>query len=233
MSTAGGGHHRRVLDALGLAVTVGEHHRAASYAPTKWRSASTCRAPSCARSSRVLESMHLVESRRRLGVTVRPADEWNVYDPRVIRRRLAGTGRPRQPRFLTALRSGVEPVAAGLAARLATPGQCAELTGRALGMVAASRGGTPDDYLVHDIAFHRVVLAASGNEMFARLGDVVAEILAGRTHHGVVFEPPDPAAVTLHVQVAQAVREGDPASAEDLTRRITAGALHELDLVGP
>lgn len=31
---------------------------------------------------------------------------------------------------------------------------------------------------MHDIAFHRVMLRASGNEMFARLGDVVAEVLA-------------------------------------------------------
>ncbi len=37
---------------------------------------------------RVLESMHLVESRRRVGVTVLPECEWNVYDPQVIRWRL-------------------------------------------------------------------------------------------------------------------------------------------------
>src|SRR5690606_33442979 len=82
-----------------------------------------------------------VESRRRVGVTVLPSREWNVYDPQVIRWRLAGADRPRQLRSLTVLRSAVEPVAAGLAARHATAEQCAELTRCALGMVAHSRGG--------------------------------------------------------------------------------------------
>lgn len=182
---------------------------------------------------RVLESMHLVASRRRVGVTVLPAAEWNVYDPQVIRWRLAGADRPRQLRSLTVLRSAVEPVAAGLAARNATAEQCAALTECALGMVATSRGHRLEEYLVHDMAFHRVILTASGNEMFARLGDVVAEVLAGRTHHEVMFPDPDPAAVTLHVQVAEAVREGDAGRAEALTREITVGALQELDILAP
>ncbi|MGW2948020.1 GntR family transcriptional regulator, partial [Streptomyces sp. NPDC001226] len=57
--------------------------------------------------------------------------------------------------------------------------------------------------------------------------------LSGRTHHDVMFEDPDPAAVTLHVQLAEAVREGDPVRAEQLTREITVGALHELDILAP
>ncbi|NUS27098.1 MAG: GntR family transcriptional regulator, partial [Streptomyces sp.] len=51
--------------------------------------------------------------------------------------------------------------------------------------------------------------------------------------HEVMFEDPDPAAVTLHVQVAEAVREGDAARAETLTREITVGALQELDILAP
>jgi DNA-binding FadR family transcriptional regulator len=177
--------------------------------------------------------MHLVESRRRVGVTVLPKIQWNVYDPQVIRWRLAGADRPHQLRSLTVLRSAVEPVAAGLAARHATAEQCAELTACALGMVANSRGHRLQDYLVHDMAFHRVILNASGNEMFARLGDVVAEVLAGRTHHEVMFADPDPAAVTLHVQVAEAIRAADAERAERLTREITVGALQELDILAP
>ncbi|MFP3986671.1 FadR/GntR family transcriptional regulator [Streptomyces sp. E11-3] len=182
---------------------------------------------------RVLESMHLVESRRRVGVTVRPTEEWHVFDPQVIRWRLAGSDRPRQLRSLTVLRSAIEPVAAGLAARLATSEQCAELTRHALGMVATSRGQQLDAYLVHDVAFHHVILRASGNEMFAKLGDVVAEVLAGRTEHRVMFTDPDPAAVTLHVRVAEAVRARDAERAERLTREITVGAMAELDVLAP
>ncbi|MFI9121911.1 FadR/GntR family transcriptional regulator [Streptomyces bikiniensis] len=233
MTTQAQGLHSHVLAALGLAITAGE------YPPgTVLRTDELAQRFDVSRTVvrevvRVLESMHLVESRRRVGVTVLPTASWNVYDPQVIRWRLAGADRPRQLRSLTVLRSAVEPVAAGLAAENATPEQCRELTEQALGMVATSRGRRLEEYLVHDIAFHRVVLNASGNEMFARLGDVVAEVLTGRTHHHVMFEDPDPAAVTLHVQVAEAVRERDGARAEELTRQIAVGALQELDVLAP
>ncbi|MFF3394879.1 FadR/GntR family transcriptional regulator [Streptomyces sp. NPDC002669] len=233
MTTQGPGLHTHVLDTLGLEIAAGVHGPGQVLRTDELARRFDVSRTVVREVVRVLESMHLVESRRRVGVTVRPTETWNVYDPQVIRWRLAGSDRPRQLRSLTVLRSAVEPVAAGLAARHATPEQCAALTECALGMVATSRGQQLEGYLEHDIAFHRIVLNASGNEMFARLGDVVAEVLAGRTHHRVMFEDPDPAAVTLHVRVAEAVREGDAAGAERLTREIAVGALHELDVLAP
>ncbi|MER6980493.1 FadR/GntR family transcriptional regulator [Streptomyces carpinensis] len=233
MSTPGRGLHGHVLDTLGPAITAGEYPPGSVLRTDELAQRFDVSRSVMREAVRVLESMHLVASRRRVGVTVLPQSEWNVYDPQVIRWRLAGADRPRQLRSLTMLRSAVEPVAAGLAARHATSEQCSALTECALGMVANSRGHRLEAYLYHDVAFHRVILNASGNEMFARLGDVVAEVLAGRTHHEVMFEDPDPAAVTLHVQVAEAVREGDPERAERLTREITVGALHELDILAP
>ncbi|GGW35345.1 hypothetical protein GCM10010381_20180 [Streptomyces xantholiticus] len=47
------------------------------------------------------------------------------------------------------------------------------------------------------------------------------------------MDDPDPAAVTLQVQVAEAVREGDAARAERLTREIVFGALQGLDILAP
>ncbi|MEV6384077.1 FadR/GntR family transcriptional regulator [Streptomyces sp. NPDC051773] len=233
MTTPGRGLHGRVLETLGPAITAGEYPpgsvlRTDELAQTFEVSRSVMR-----EAVRVLESMHLVESRRRVGVIVRPPAEWNVYDPQVIRWRLDGADRPRQLRSLTVLRSAIEPIAAGLAARHATADQCAALTECAIGMVAHSRGHKLEGYLRHDVAFHRLILDASGNEMFARLGDVVEEVLAGRTHHAVMFHDPDPAAVTLHVQVAEAIREHDAPRAERLTREITEGALQELDILAP
>ncbi|MET7570613.1 FadR/GntR family transcriptional regulator [Streptomyces sp. NPDC005492] len=233
MTTPGRGLHGRVLDSLGPDITAGQYPPGSVLRTDELAKEFEVSRSVMREAVRVLESMHLVESRRRVGVTVRPKAEWNVYDPQVIRWRLAGADRPHQLRSLTVLRSAVEPIAAGLAAKFATAEQCAELTECAIGMVANSRGHRLEGYLVHDVAFHRVILAASGNEMFARLGDVVTEVLAGRTHHEVMFEDPDPAAVTLHVQVAEAVREGDALRAETLTREITVGALQELDILAP
>ncbi|MFR0353671.1 FadR/GntR family transcriptional regulator [Streptomyces sediminimaris] len=233
MTTPGRGLHGHVLDCLGPAITAGEYPPGSVLRTDELAQRFDVSRSVMREAVRVLESMHLVESRRRVGVTVRPKAEWNVYDPQVIRWRLAGADRPHQLRSLTVLRSAIEPAAAALAARHASAEQCAELTECALGMVANSRGHKLEEYLVHDVAFHRVILTASGNEMFARLGDVVAEVLAGRTHHEVMFDDPDPAAVTLHVQLAEAVRAGDTARAEQLTREITVGALQELDILAP
>lgn len=233
MSTSGRGLHGRVLETLGPAITAGEYPPGSVLRTDELAQRFDVSRSVMREAVRVLESMHLVESRRRVGVTVRAKAEWNVYDPQVIRWRLAGADRPHQLRSLTVLRSAIEPVAAGLAAKHATAEQCAELTECALGMVANSKGHRLEGYLFHDIAFHRVILNASGNEMFARLGDVVAEVLTGRTRHEVMFEDPDPAAVTLHVRLAEAIRAGDAGHAEALTREIAEGALHELDILAP
>lgn len=169
---------------------------------------------------RVLESMGMVQSRRRVGVTVAPRERWNVHDPRIVRWRLDGPDRDAQLRSLSELRHGIEPVAAALAARRATPEQCGELTGAVMEMAVHGRAGDLDAYLVADIRFHSALLAASGNEMIAALDATVAEVLAGRTRHDLMPPVPEPAAIRLHADVAEAVRAGDAAAAETAMRAI-------------
>ncbi|MET8338597.1 FadR/GntR family transcriptional regulator [Streptosporangium canum] len=169
---------------------------------------------------RVLESMGLVSSRRRVGVTVAARSEWNLFDPRIIRWRLAGEGRGEQLRSLGELRHGVEPVAAALAARHATPEQCGALTGAVMQMAVHGRSGDLEAYLAADILFHRTLLEASGNEMLGALTGVVAEVLTGRTHHHLMPARPEPAAIRWHAEVAQAVQSGDAAAAERAMRNI-------------
>jgi DNA-binding FadR family transcriptional regulator len=128
---------------------------------------------------RVLESMGMVTSRRRVGVTVEPRTRWNVFDPLIIRWRLAGGDREAQLQSLSELRTGVEPAAARLAAERATPEQCGATTGAVMDMAVHGRSGDLRAYLAADIVFHRTLLTASGNEMLAALADVVAEELTG------------------------------------------------------
>src|SRR4051812_411941 len=151
MSTTGRGLHGRVLDTLGPAITAGEYPPGSVLRTDELAQSFEVSRSVMREAVRVLESMHLVESRRRVGVTVRPRSEWNVYDPQVIRWRLAGADRPHQLRSLTVLRSAVEPVAAGLAAKNATAEQCAELPQGAPRMVGHSRGHPPPGYLLPDI----------------------------------------------------------------------------------
>ena len=169
---------------------------------------------------RVLESMGMVASRRRVGITIQPAERWNVFDPNVIRWRLVAGDRAAQLASLSELRRGFEPVAAALAARRADPHQCRIMAAAVSDMVVHGRSGDLEAYLLADKVFHRTLLEASGNEMFRALNDVVAEVLSGRTHHGMMPERPNPAATELHDQVARAIRLRDEHSAETAMRAI-------------
>ena len=71
-----------------------------------------------------------------------------------------------------------------------------------------------------DKIFHQTLLEASGNEMFRALNGVVAEVLTGRTHHGMMPETPNPVAIELHDEVARAIRMRDDVAAERAMRAI-------------
>ena len=169
---------------------------------------------------RVLESMGMIESRRRVGITIQPSDKWNVFDPRMIRWRLESGDRAAQLVSLSELRRGVEPTAAALAARRADPQQCRTMAAAVSDMVVHGRSGDLEAYLLADRIFHRTLLEASGNEMLRALSGVIDEVLSGRTHHGMMPETPNPAAIELHDEVGRAIRLGDEVAAERAMRAI-------------
>ena len=158
---------------------------------------------------RVLASMGFIETRRRVGVLIRPAGSWNVFDPQVIRWRLASAGRMAQLRSITELRTAVEPHAALLAATRASHEEASDLIGLAAKMWAAGKAGDEERFLSLDIEFHRRVLHASGNEMFLRLQDLIAEVLTGRHKHHLMPHHPHEQALQLHAEVAQAIQRHD------------------------
>lgn len=167
---------------------------------------------------KVLESMHLIGMRRRVGITVRDKDEWNVFDPRVIRWRLSGSDRAAQLKSLTALRLAVEPLAAFEAAANGSTREKSDLSALAVLLTETGDSGDLDAYLRHDIAFHTLVLRASGNEMFSSLSNVVAEVLTGRTVHHLMPDHPHPESRRLHSLVASSIAEGNKKRAEHAMR---------------
>ncbi|BBX69848.1 FadR/GntR family transcriptional regulator [Mycolicibacterium psychrotolerans] len=218
--TSSGALHDSVLTSLGIAIVSGEYPEG-QVITLDGVSARHRVSRSVAREAiRVLESMGMAASRRRVGITIQPSHKWNVFDPRLIRWRLDSDDRAAQLASLSELRRGFEPAAAALAARRADPHQCRILAAAVSDMVVHGRSGDLESYLLADKIFHRTLLEASGNEMFRALNDVVAEVLSGRTHHGMMPDKPNPAAIALHDEVARAIRLGDEDAAERAMRAI-------------
>src|SRR5680860_1910207 len=96
---------------------------------------------------------------------------------------------------------------------------------------AAGQADDPAAFLVLDIEFHRLVLASSGNEMFAKLNSLVAEVLTGRTHYGLMPQHPHNDALQMHVDVASAIQRGDAAAAQTAMLGIMQRASDEMSSI--
>lgn len=178
---------------------------------------------------KVLESIGVATSRRRVGVTFRPEGEWEALSPVIIHWRLSGPQRLDQLREVSELRRGVEPQAARLAAQRAGDGEIAALRAAARGMEETGPKGDLRTYLQHDLDFHTTLLTASGNALLARLAPFVAEALTGRTDHDLMPTVPDRRAIAWHLAVVEAIAEGRPELAEDSMRLIVSEAQEAME----
>jgi DNA-binding FadR family transcriptional regulator len=137
-----------------------------------------------------LQHKGLVTLKTRVGATVQPVQNWNVFDPDVIVWRLKA--RPRFPmREMTEVREAVEPRAAFLAAQRASADVCRDLVNLAAELKALagdSRFVRLDDvgeacreeFRAVDAKLHRMILEGSNNEMFRALAIPVEAALSYR-----------------------------------------------------
>lgn len=172
---------------------------------------------------RALEQMGLVMSSRRVGLTVLPMSEWNVFDQQVINWRLAGEkSRGAQLHSLNQVRLAIEPIAARLAASTASEEQRGEILDLALRLheLEVSPSHRVGEELAIDLRFHASILYASGNEMFAALAPSLLAMLKGKSVYGSRKRDPISGTVDLHIELAEAIRDDKAAQAEHLAREI-------------
>ncbi|MCI2420456.1 FCD domain-containing protein [Saccharopolyspora sp. K220] len=219
-----GGLHDKVLDVLGHEIAAGVHPPGSVLRIDEVEQRFEISRSVAREVVRSLASIRLVLGRKRVGIVVRPRADWNAFDPLLIRWQLAAD-RTAQLKTLAELRTAVEPVAAAAAALRASDEDAAQLVSLAERMVATARAGDLDTFMAADVAFHRLVLTASGNEMFAQLHEVVEELLQWRAGHGLMPTHPRPVAVRLHCEIAECIRGGDRARAEEAMRELVAEAL--------
>ena len=127
-------------------------------------------------------------------------------------------------------RSILEVGATGLAAERATGEQMAMMSEEIAEMFASLND--PQQFLVHDMAFHRAVAAASGNPTLATLVEMVSVILYERRRDTIERAHDFNEALDLHRRIYRAIRNHKPEEAreamrEHIVRAHTAFALEE------
>lgn len=176
---------------------------------------------------KMLTAKGLLSARPRQGTWVEPENNWNLLDPDVLRWLLERKFSLELLAEFTEVRYAIEPSAAALAARNATPEGLARISHAIERMKNAAAG--EDDPLESDIAFHVAVLHATGNRFYAQLEDVINAALriSIRLTNSVKGVPQ--ADVDVHKKVFDAIQAGDSNKARAVMENIITEVL---DLIG-
>ena len=176
---------------------------------------------------KMLTAKGLLSARPRQGTWVEPESKWNLLDPDVLRWLLERKFSLDMLAEFTEVRLAIEPMAAMIAARNATPASVAPIRNAIERMKAAANG--EDDPLTSDIAFHVAILHATGNRFYAQLEDVINAALRTSIRLTNQVKGVRQADVDLHHKVFNAIEAGNGAKAKALMETIIGEAL---DLIG-
>lgn len=149
----------------------------------------------------------LLRARPRQGTSVEPESHWNLLDPDVLRWLLDRKFALSLLSEFTEVRLAIEPMAARLAARHATPESLAGLYRAIERMKTADRG--EDDPLASDIAFHVAVLHASGNRFYMQFEEFIGTALRISIRLTNQMKGVAMANVNAHRKVLEAIEAGD------------------------
>ncbi len=174
---------------------------------------------------RHLASKGLLTVGPKVGTRVRPSTDWNMLDPDILHWHLTKSARRSFIEALYEMRLINEPEAARLAAVRMTEAQSDALADALLGMETHPRGSA--ELVAADLAFHRVILEATGNPILRTLGTVIERSLA------ISFslswrQNPQVETVNQHARVFEAVKRGDGDAAALFMRQLVESACSDV-----
>src|SRR5713226_2384889 len=163
---------------------------------------------------RSLAAVGVLQSRQGAGTFVVQADESPALDSNPLRLMAALHGLT--PAEMFEARQSLEMAIAGLAAERATSDQMATMSEEIAGMYASL--DEPEQFLVHDMAFHQAVAAASGNRILTSLMNMVATILFDVRRKTVSRAKDLKESAEMHRHVYRAIRERSAEAARNAMR---------------
>lgn len=163
---------------------------------------------------RVLTAKGLVLARQRAGVIVRDRSEWHLLDPDVLYWLIQSVPSAEFVKTLLTVRRVFEPAAAALTARVASDAQLQGIAEAYAGMEAAK---SAEELLEPDLAFHRRIAEATGNDLLAYIGHMLS--LALRESIKLSSRHPNTHALSLprHKAILTALLARDPLAAQQAT----------------
>jgi DNA-binding FadR family transcriptional regulator len=160
---------------------------------------------------RVLAAKGLLEAKRKIGTSVRPAECWNYLDADILSWHLRSQDANRVIGELYELRHLIEPIAASLAAKNAKSADISALRDAYRDMESAGDDG--EQIKGPDMRFHRAIIEASGNRLFSSLAHVIGAALG--VNFDLVSKAPrgQKHSMPAHRQVLEAIANRDASAA--------------------
>jgi DNA-binding FadR family transcriptional regulator len=178
---------------------------------------------------KMLSAKGLISSKPRQGIRVLPEDQWNIFDPDLLRWMLESKPSLRVLKEFLQMRIAIEPEAASLAARNADHNAIAQIE-QALERMRQAEEGTQED-LEADIAFHVSILQASNNRFYYRLRDFISTALRVSISHTTPIKGNYASIIEDHTKIFNAIKSRNPEHAKQAMLELVDEALNFIDEV--
>jgi GntR family transcriptional repressor for pyruvate dehydrogenase complex len=163
---------------------------------------------------RSLSAMGILQSRQGAGTFVAEAGDSPTLDSSPLQMMAALHGFTSDEMFEARL--CLEMSIAALAAERVTSEQMTQMSEEITGMYASL--DEPEQYLIHDMRFHQIVAAASGNRILTSLMNMVAAVLFEARRKTVHRALDLKQSAEQHHQIYRAIRARDPEAARQAMR---------------
>jgi len=161
-------------------------------------------------STKLLSAKGLIESKPKVGTTVRPRQHWHFLDPQLLEwiQDLDDT-KPFLGQFL-GLRKAIEPEACALAATHATASQRKSLSVIFQAMSSAAQSYDYEAWIENDHLFHQTIFLCTGNQFYIPFSNILSTIFKqfiDESAEGGRF------CLEEHQRIYNAIMAGDPSEA--------------------
>lgn len=176
---------------------------------------------------KMLSAKGLITSKPRQGIRIQPEDQWNIFDPDLLRWVLESKPSLHVLKEFLQVRIAIEPEAAALAARYADQSKLDAIE-KALEGMRKAEGNSKED-LEADIAFHVSILYASNNRFYIRLRDFISTALRVSISHTNPIKGNHEGVVEDHSKVFNAIKNRNPERARQAMLALIDEALNFIE----